>query len=548
MSQEYTPVTWVDEAEGTVGTLINKARLDQMQTAHHYADGFEEVDTIPTADPGVDYHKVVFCIADTTFYRWNGTQWVKDVDDDTKALLLAHEADHANPHVVTKAQVGLGNVDNKGTVSTWQDTPDNDHIPTEKLVKDSLNGKVDTLVTKPTAGTYTSVTINAEGQVTGGSNPTTLAGYGIIDAVNTTGDQTGIAGAKTWTGQQTLTGRILTMSSANDQILYFKNENLTQIPNADTYIYSLAGENNVSNRVISNINAIVTNTGEVKTRLQSRDFTSGAFSDLMVSSDGYATAPSRTYNSANTSDIVTIGTLNASISIAGDKTWTGVHTYTTPLGAYINVKHPDPGSGIADYADIDHYTNNVLSNRIRMQKDGTGMNSIQLVPRNASGGYAGLPLSVTFDPGTNRMFATAPSREYNSANTSDIVNIGSLADNPSVVHPTYTRSEIQFKSIPGITITASDNNINSKCFIKCGNILIISLSITISGTYTGTSGWQLLYDFPAGTNGISAPYLVGVILSDGTRTNIHQGRYFNFTNGVTYNHSLNVQLVCSYNG
>lgn len=33
-----------------------------------------------------------------------------------------------------------------------------------------------------TAGTYKSVTVNAQGHVTGGSNPTTLAGYGITDA------------------------------------------------------------------------------------------------------------------------------------------------------------------------------------------------------------------------------------------------------------------------------------------------------------------------------------------------------------------------------
>lgn len=126
MSQEYTPVAWVDEEEGTPGTLINKARLDQMQTAHHYADGFEEVDTIPTADPGVDYHKIVYCTVDKQFYRWTGSAWEKDIDDDTKALLLAHEADHANPHVVTKAQVGLGNCDNTSDadkpVSTAQQT------------------------------------------------------------------------------------------------------------------------------------------------------------------------------------------------------------------------------------------------------------------------------------------------------------------------------------------------------------------------------------------------------------------------------------------
>ena len=33
-----------------------------------------------------------------------------------------------------------------------------------------------------TAGTYKSVTVNAQGHVTAGTNPTTLAGYGITDA------------------------------------------------------------------------------------------------------------------------------------------------------------------------------------------------------------------------------------------------------------------------------------------------------------------------------------------------------------------------------
>lgn len=46
----------------------------------------------------------------------------------------------------------------------------------------------DTVYTHPTsgvtAGTYKSVTVDANGHVTAGSNPTTLAGYGITDAVN----------------------------------------------------------------------------------------------------------------------------------------------------------------------------------------------------------------------------------------------------------------------------------------------------------------------------------------------------------------------------
>ena len=87
MTQQYTPVAWQDETTSQQGTLINAERLNQMQTAHHYADGFEEVDAVPTADPSVAYHKVVYCTADSTFYRWDGTEWTKDIDDETKALL-----------------------------------------------------------------------------------------------------------------------------------------------------------------------------------------------------------------------------------------------------------------------------------------------------------------------------------------------------------------------------------------------------------------------------------------------------------------------------
>jgi len=87
MTQQYTPVTWQDETTSQQGTLINAERLNQMQQAHHFADGFEEVDAVPTANPGVGYHKIVYCTADSTIYRWDGTEWTKDIDDETKALL-----------------------------------------------------------------------------------------------------------------------------------------------------------------------------------------------------------------------------------------------------------------------------------------------------------------------------------------------------------------------------------------------------------------------------------------------------------------------------
>src|SRR4051812_29421546 len=43
------------------------------------------------------------------------------------------------------------------------------------------------------AGTYRSVTVNTKGQVTAGTNPTTLSGYGITDAQPLDADLTAIA-------------------------------------------------------------------------------------------------------------------------------------------------------------------------------------------------------------------------------------------------------------------------------------------------------------------------------------------------------------------
>ena len=54
----------------------------------------------------------------------------------------------------------------------------------------------DTLYTHPnsgvTAGTYRSVTVNTQGHITGGTNPTTLAGYGITDTYSKTETDTAI--------------------------------------------------------------------------------------------------------------------------------------------------------------------------------------------------------------------------------------------------------------------------------------------------------------------------------------------------------------------
>ena len=76
------------------------------------------------------------------------------------------------------------------------------------ITPDATNDKItiaatDTVYTHPTsgvtAGTYKSVTVNAHGHVTDGTNPTTLSGYGITDGATKTEVNTALTNAKSYT-------------------------------------------------------------------------------------------------------------------------------------------------------------------------------------------------------------------------------------------------------------------------------------------------------------------------------------------------------------
>jgi hypothetical protein len=60
--------------------------------------------------------------------------------------------------------------------------------------------EIDLATTGVTAGTFRSVTVDQWGRVTAGTNPTTLAGYGITDAYTTTATDTLLAGKLSLTG------------------------------------------------------------------------------------------------------------------------------------------------------------------------------------------------------------------------------------------------------------------------------------------------------------------------------------------------------------
>ena len=110
--------------------------------------------------------------------------------------LTDHTNNKSNPHGVTADQVGADPAGSasavQGNLDTVEDKVD-DHIAATELhftqaERNKLSG-IEANANKYThpssgvsAGTYRSVTVNAQGHVTAGSNPTTLAGYGITDA------------------------------------------------------------------------------------------------------------------------------------------------------------------------------------------------------------------------------------------------------------------------------------------------------------------------------------------------------------------------------
>ena len=107
----------------------------------------------------------------------------------------------------------------------------------------SANRTLSLATTGVKAGTYTKVTVDTYGRVTVGDNPTTLAGYGITDAVTLTTNQT-ISGQKTFTKNilmnsgiglsyggnivfRNTAGNTVISSYGNEAMIYFR-------PNGDT--------------------------------------------------------------------------------------------------------------------------------------------------------------------------------------------------------------------------------------------------------------------------------------------------------------------------
>ena len=117
------------------------------------------------------------------------------------------------------------------------------------------------------AGTYKNVTVNAQGHITGGSNPTTLAGYGITDGETKGAASSAVSTHNTSTSAHgdirnaitELTTKLNNFLDVDDTTTDQLSELLTLIENNTTDIESItSGKVNVSD-IVNNLTTNVTN-------------------------------------------------------------------------------------------------------------------------------------------------------------------------------------------------------------------------------------------------------------------------------------------------
>jgi hypothetical protein len=105
---------------------------------------------------------------------------------------------------------GAGQITAGAGLTKTGNTLDVGTASSSRIVVNSDN--IDLATTAVTAGTYQSMTVDAYGRVTAGTNPTTLAGYGITDAYTKTEINTTVSGLLAKTGG-TMSGAIAMGSS-----------------------------------------------------------------------------------------------------------------------------------------------------------------------------------------------------------------------------------------------------------------------------------------------------------------------------------------------
>ena len=203
---------------------------------------------------------------------------LNNVDNTSDATIYSNVDTKIN-NAINSLDVANTNVGADSTLATISETDGKIATTTQKITitesqVTNLNADLATKADKSTtttAGTYKSVTVNAQGIITGGSNPTTLSGYGITDAYT----KTDIDGKV-----KTINDTVATKANASD--VYTKSEHNASVAAEIAKVIADAPEslntlkeiadwiNNHPNQVSALNTAIAANKTAIETEVTNR--------------------------------------------------------------------------------------------------------------------------------------------------------------------------------------------------------------------------------------------------------------------------------------
>jgi len=148
----------------------------------------------------------IYIVLDTNkTYRWSGSTYI-EISPSPGSTDSVAEGTTNLYFTAARAQAAVTSVTGNAGTATKLTTARSISASGDATWTVNFDGSIN--VTSPltlansgvTAGTYKSLTVNAKGLVTGGTNPTTLSGYGITDAQPLDADLTAIAALTGTTG------------------------------------------------------------------------------------------------------------------------------------------------------------------------------------------------------------------------------------------------------------------------------------------------------------------------------------------------------------
>jgi hypothetical protein len=189
---------------------------------------------------------------------------------------------------ITFAQFsGAGQVIAGAGLTKTGNTLDVGTASSSRIVVNSDN--IDLATTAVTAGTYKSVTADAYGRITSGTNPTTISGYGITDAYTKTEVDTSLSGKLSTTGG-TMSGAI---AMGTSKITGLGDPTNNQDAATKTYVDGILGS---ATSAATSAAAAATSASNASTSASNASTSAGNASTSATNAAASATSASNTYD------------------------------------------------------------------------------------------------------------------------------------------------------------------------------------------------------------------------------------------------------------